>query len=228
MTSFSAPASSVGLHCAAACRFTNTSPTACLLLLRTCFCTSSYRNITPAIALSAAKCSPACPCSKIAPTSFSITRCLPSASTSVSASARFLARLNISRKPPPLIFAAVCSTVSECSRPLFNSHSSAWELFATRSLAKRERLWKRVLTLITRVDCRLRHRGANLQRSQFTRSIHSTDAHRRVLIGAFEACRAWLRHYHPAHSVLLSQAFQVGLPDALKILLVVLVISRLI
>src|SRR6266849_6437171 len=159
MTLFSVPASSAAPRCAEACPFTNTSPTACSPLSRTCSCASSSPSITPAIALSAAKSSPACRWGKIATISFSTTRCARNAFTSASASARFPAPPSISRKPPPSISAAAFNTASECSKPRFSSRSSAPASSTPPFSAKRERLSRPALRLTTSKGCRSSHRG---------------------------------------------------------------------
>src|ERR1019366_6613081 len=142
MTSFSVPASLAAPRCAEACTFTNTSPTACSPLFRTCSCASSCPSITPATAPSAARYSPACPFGKTATISFSTTRCSPNASTSASASARFPAPPSISRKPPPSISGEVCNTAWVCLGRRFSSRSSGPTSQTPRSSVPPERSWK--------------------------------------------------------------------------------------
>src|ERR1019366_2410625 len=152
MTWFSVPASSAAPPCAEACRFTNTSPTACSPRLRICSCASSCPSITPVTAPSAARCSPACRCWRIATISFSTTRCSPNASISASASARFPAPLNILRKPLPSISAAASNTAWVCLGRRFSSHCSGPISQTPGSSVTRERSWKSACRL-TIVGC---------------------------------------------------------------------------
>jgi len=108
---------------------------------------------------SAARCSPACRWARIATISFSIIRCSRNASISASASAKFPARQNISRKPPRLTSVAACNTDSACSEPRCSLRSNGRASFTTPSSTKRERLSRTPLRRTTREDCPPRLRG---------------------------------------------------------------------